>query len=253
MGAGVVLYFSLHAEPDRWTGPAAASLCLLLCIASWRSFPARAASIAALAAALGFLSAQMASWRALPIEALPSKAVVMSAAVRGVDVLPDGRRLVLENIRLGDAAPIARRLRVRMKRGDTTPVVAGDQVQVRAVMRPPALPAYPGAWDLQRDAYFAGLGGGGTALNPVTVLEHGVPSGPAAWVRAARDWIGQRVMADIAGSPGAIAATFLTGSTLAIPQRDREAFRDSGLAHLLAVAGLHIGIVMGLVFGATRL
>ena len=32
---------------------------------------------------------------------------------------------------------------------------------------------------------------------------------------------------------------------MAIPEADHEAFRDSGLAHLLAVAGLHIGIVMG--------
>ena len=43
-----------------------------------------------------------------------------------------------------------------------------------------------------------------------------------------------------------------TGLGTAIPPEDRAAFRDSGLAHLLAVAGLHIGIVMGLVMGATR-
>ena len=253
MGAGVVLYFGLATEPQWWIGPAAAALSLLLCILGWRSFPARASALAILAASLGFLSAQAANWRALPTASLPSKAVIMTGTVRGVDMLPDGRRLVLEQVRLGDADPLARRLRVRMKRGDNTPVAAGDQVQVRAVMRAPALPAYPGAWDLQRDAYFAGLGGGGTALNPVIVREHRAPSGPAAWIQAARDWIGQRVMSSIPGSPGAIAATFLTGSTLAIPQPDREAFRDSGLAHLLAVAGLHIGIVMGLVFGATRL
>ena len=253
MGAGVVLYFSMTSEPDPWIGPAAAVLFALLLVPAWRSFPARAGAAAGLAAALGFLSAQAASWRALPIPALPSKAVVMTATVRAVDILPDGRRLVLDSVRLGDADPLARRLRVRLKRGDATAVAAGDLVQVRAVMRPPAPPAYPGAWDLQRDSYFAGLGGGGTALNPVIVLEHRLPTGPAAWIQAVRDAIGQRVMAAVSGSPGAISATFLTGSTLAIPQRDREAFRDSGLAHLLAVAGLHIGIVMGLVFGATRL
>ena len=30
-----------------------------------------------------------------------------------------------------------------------------------------------------------------------------------------------------------------------MPVADHDAFRDAGLAHLLAVAGLHIGIVMG--------
>jgi len=44
---------------------------------------------------------------------------------------------------------------------------------------------------------------------------------------------------------GAVSVTLLTGTSMAIPEADHAAFRDSGLAHLLAVAGLHIGIVMG--------
>ena len=59
-------------------------------------------------------------------------------------------------------------------------------------------------------------------------------------------------MADLPGVDGAIASTLLTGIGTAIPPADRTAFQDSGLAHLLAVAGLHIGIVMGLVFAAVR-
>jgi competence protein ComEC len=54
------------------------------------------------------------------------------------------------------------------------------------------------------------------------------------------------------GAKGAIAATLLTGLGAAIPPADRADFDASGLAHLLAVAGLHIGILMGLVYGVTR-
>lgn len=253
MCAGVVLYFSLHLEPPLWTGLAVVLLCLCSTVLAWRSAAGRPAALAGLAAALGFLSAQGAMWRAPPQIELPRKAVVMTATVRAVDILPDARRLVLDDVKLGEGEALSRRVRVRMKRGDETPVVAGDVVRVRAVLRAPAPPAYPGAWDMQRDAFFNGLGGGGTALNPVVVLGHRPPSSLAAAIQAARDAIGQRIMAAVPGPPGAIAATFLTGSTLAIPLADRAAFRDSGLAHLLAVAGLHIGIVMGLVFGTTRL
>ncbi len=253
MAMGVLLFFALRGDPPAWSGAAAAGLSVGLAALAWRSAWGRIASLGLLAAALGFLSAQLATRRALPLADLPRTAVIVSGTVRAVDILPDGRRLVLDGVRLGDGNPIERRLRVRVKKGDLTAVVAGDVVQVRALMRPPASPSYPGAWDLQRDAYFSGLGGGGTALGAVTVLDHNAPAGLSAMVQAARDWIGQRVMASIPGSPGAIAATFLTGSTLAIPQSDRAAMRDSGLAHLLAVAGLHIGIVMGLVFGTTRL
>lgn len=59
-------------------------------------------------------------------------------------------------------------------------------------------------------------------------------------------------MAGIPGAAGTIAATLFTGMAGAIPEPDHQAFRDSGLAHLLAVAGLHIGIVMGWTMFATR-
>ncbi len=57
--------------------------------------------------------------------------------------------------------------------------------------------------------------------------------------------IARRVVAVIPGAAGAVSVTLLTGASMAIPEADHAAFRDSGLAHLLAVAGLHIGIVMG--------
>ena len=44
----------------------------------------------------------------------------------------------------------------------------------------------------------------------------------------------------------------LTGSGTAHPAGRPGRLPDSGLAHLLAVAGLHVGIVMGLVFAACR-
>ena len=85
----------------------------------------------------------------------------------------------------------------------------------------------------------------------VEVVQHQTP-GVRAWLQGVRDGVAARVMAGLPGPAGAVAATLLTGGTAAIPANDRAAFRDSGLAHLLAVAGLHIGIVMGLFIGVTR-
>jgi len=253
MGAGVIAYFDQRAEPNAWIGAATALTALLACIAAWRAPVARALALSGLAAALGFLSAQAATSRALPIEPLPTRAVVLTGLVRGLDLLPEGRRVTLADVRLEpDKPPLARLVRVRLHRADMASMSAGDRVRIRAWVRPPSPPAYPGGWDLQRDAFFAGLGGSGYALNPSEVLERAPPHGLSAALQGVRDWIAGRAMAGLPGPAGAVAATLLTGTTAAIPQRDREAFRDSGLAYLLAVAGLHIGIVMGLVMGATR-
>jgi len=92
----------------------------------------------------------------------------------------------------------------------------------------------------------------GFALNPLEVVEKAPPQTLSGLLRGARETVASRISAGLAGSEGAIATTLLTGITLGIPAEDRAAFRDSGLAHLLAIAGLHIGIVMGLVFGSVR-
>lgn len=251
--AGAVCYFSLRTEPWAWSGALALALAVGALAAGWRHGLARGAAAMALAAALGFAAGQVETALALPDEPVPRTAVVLSAVVRGVDVLPEGRRLVLEQVRTAlDRPPLRRLVRVRMKRGDGQEVAAGDRIAVRALLRAPQPPAYPGAWDQQREAWFAGVAAGGTALDPVRVVAHDGEGGVAAWLQGVRDAVGARAMDAIGGTEGAVAATLLTGSTRAIPEDDRAAFRDSGLAHLLAVAGLHIGTVMGLVMLLSR-
>ena len=286
MGAGVVAYFARTTEPVWWSGLAASALAVLGVALARHTLVARGVAICGLVAALGFAAAQLATGRAAPAAPLPAKAVVLTATVRGVEALPEGRRLMLDGAVLGGAvlggavlgeavqdasvqdgamqvgamqvgavqdgaAPIGRSLRVRLKPDDPAIIASGDTIQLRALLRPPAPPAYPGAWDLQRDAYFHGLAGYGTALGMTKVTARQTP-GVRAWLQGVRDGVAGRVMAGIPGPAGAVAATLLTGGTAAIPATDRAAFRDSGLAHLLAVAGLHIGIVMGLFIGVTR-
>ncbi len=255
MATGALAYFALRIEPPWETGPLVLACGAALAVLVRRQPVARGGALAFAAFALGFAACQLAALRAPPLAILPSRAVVLEATVRGVEILPDGgRRLTLAEARLTpDAAMLDRRLHVRLRGDDQQAVAAGDDIRVRALMRPPAPPAYPGAWDLQRDDFFDGLGGGGYALGPVTLVDHVPPRGIARWWQGARDRIAGRLIAGLPGGDGAIAATLLTGTASAITPADRAAFRDSGLAHLLAVAGLHIGIVMALTMGLARL
>ena len=93
--AGVGTYFALPEEPAGWVGAAAALASALACAAGWRNLVTRAAGLMILAAAAGILSAQMQTRRALPVQAIPSKAVILTGTVRAVDILPEGRRVTL--------------------------------------------------------------------------------------------------------------------------------------------------------------
>ena len=252
MTAGAVVFFTLRADPPPWLAPCLLAAALAALAACWPCLLPRAAAACTVAFALGFASGQWATSRASPLLEVPTRAVIAEATVRAVEKLPEGRRVTLEAARLDGGAPLARLLRIRLRANDATQLATGDTLRVRALLMHPSPPAYPGAWDLQRDAFYDGIGAYGTALGPSVRLAEAPPSWPAGVLQHTRETIATRIGAALAGSTAGIATTFLTGSTSAIPEADRQAFRDSGLAHLLAIAGLHIGIVMGLVFGATR-
>ena len=253
MGSGILCYFALRTEPPGWLGAAIAVPATAATIWLARRAVPRSAMMALAAAAIGFAAAQYATWRAPPLEILPTHATSLAGTVRSVEALPDGRRITLEAARLDDAPPLSRWLRIRLRTGDKADIAAGDTIRMRALVRPPAPPAYPGAWDLQRDAWFNGHGGSGYALGPVERVAALGASGPLRLVQRLRETIAQHITAVVPGPAGAISVTLLTGVTTGIPPPDHDAFRASGLAHLLAVAGLHIGIVMGWVLAFARL
>jgi competence protein ComEC len=251
MGAGVIAYYSLRFEPVPWLGAVVALPVIALAIAlpglRWLTGPLAAV-------VLGFATAQFATARAPPIEAdLPTRATIVSGTIRAVEALPEGRRITIQPSFLdGSAEPLRRSVRIRLQKKDDGDLATGDSVRIRALIRPPASPAYPGGWDLQRDAFYTGRGASGYALGKAERTEQAIPSGPMRFVQWLRETIAGRVTAVIPGAAGAVSVTLLTGASMAIPEADHAAFRDSGLAHLLAVAGLHIGIVMGFALAIAR-
>ena len=253
MTAGNAAYFSRLDEPPAWSGAAVFLPAALLSVVLRRHVLPRAACLLAAALALGFAAAQLATARAPPPMAVPRRAVMVTGTVRAVEALPTTRRVTLDFPAFGDDAPLPRRVRLRLRPEDMADPATGDTLRVRALLSHPSSPAFPGGWDLQRDAWFSGIGAYGFALGHAEILSRAPPSGVAGGLQAVRETIAARIALVLPGSDGAICATLLTGSATAIPESDRAAFRDAGLAHLLAIAGLHIGIVMGLIFGLARM
>jgi len=59
----------------------------------------------------------------------------------------------------------------------------------------------------------------------------------------------ERIKRAVPGPDGSIAAALITGERAAIPEEDATAYRDSGLAHVLSISGLHLGLAgLGIFF-----
>ncbi|MBU8547028.1 MULTISPECIES: ComEC/Rec2 family competence protein [Roseomonadaceae] len=249
MGIGVLWYFSLAEEPvtqPLWLVPPLVALALALA----RRWPLMGWGVGLLAALL--LGAGLGAFHATrqpAALALPFGAVVVEGVVTVVERLPEGRRVTIGAPRLDDGPPLPRHLRLRLRATDPAEPMPGDRIRLRALVREPGSPVVPGGYDFQRAAWFSGLGGSGFALGPAALSP-----GPAgtAWLAGLRVRLEREVAAAIPGAAGAVAAALMTGTRSAIPAATMAAMRDSGLAHLLAVSGLHMTIVMGLVFAVLR-
>ena len=257
VGVGIGVYFWLTVEPPLWLGAAAAAGTIAAAAAAIRWQRLILPTVGAAAIALGFAAAQFqAWWVAAPVLERRIGPVAIEGRLVAVDPLPEGTRLIIEPRRIGrlDAARLPARIRVRLRQ-EPSQLVPGEWLSLKAVLLPPPAPAMPGAYDFQRRAYFDRLGAVGFALG--TPERIGAPPGlgVSRWrsaVEAVRAAVTQRIRAALPEPTGAIAAALVTGATHAIPPEDAGAFRDAGLAHILVIAGLHMGMVATAAFFGLR-
>lgn len=261
VGVGIALYFGLPTEPPATLGPALAIGVALFGILA-TAYPALQVArlwpiaVGALAVTVGFAAAQI---KAVTVgtEMLGERVgpTLVSGRVDLVEGFPDGQRLTLHRPTISgrDATRALQAVRIRL-RGAQPAIRPGDRISVRAVLTPPPPPALPGGYDFQRQAYFDGLAAVGYSVGGATVspAEEEPSISVGIWFARLRTIVAERIRAHLDGATAAVTTALLNGEQRAVPDRTMAAIRDSGLAHLLSISGLHIGMVAAIVLFAVR-
>lgn len=256
LGVGIGTYFALPTEPGRPEWLAAAASCLAAALLGWRVVPARPVLAALAIAILGFGLAGLRTERvAEPVLAFRYYGPVEGRIVAIDRSYSDRTRLTLDEVYLSDVAPGRTPTRVRVSlHGDQDFLEPkpGQRVALTANLSPPEGPVEPGGFDFQRQAFFDRLGAVGYTRTPVLLL---APANPAAWelwVNRIRMRISQAMQKAMPGDVGGFAAAVTTGDRSGMSQRSQENLRAANTAHLLAISGLHMGLLTGFVFAAVR-
>lgn len=258
--AGAGGYFALPVEPALATallGLAAAAVLRMLAAGS--ATPVVVLLNIALLAAFGFAAAKARTEMARePVLAAETGEIEARGFVELVEPRASGgARMTLRVTSLGDLPAGARPLRIRVtSRVPLGDIRQGDPVSAWVKLLPPAGPAAPGDYDFARYAYFKGIGAVGYVTRPPTRADIGhdppfdvsVTSG----IGVVRHHIAARVAAVLDGQTGAIATALITGERGAIDDATNDAYRASGLYHVLSISGLHMAIMGGAVFFAVR-
>ncbi len=164
----------------------------------------------------------------------------------------DALRLTLDQVVLEDVAPERTPQRVRVSLHgdwDLPRPMPGQVVITTGHLSPPAGAVEPGGFDFRRHAFFRQLGAVGYTRNPALIWQDRQGGVPIGALRAA---FSAKIQAGLPGDAGAFAAAVMTGDRAPMRLATVEALRASNLAHLLAISGLHMGLLAGVVFAAAR-
>ncbi|MBY6065711.1 ComEC family competence protein [Leisingera aquaemixtae] len=251
LGAGIGAYFSLKAEPNAAAAAGLACVSLLFCAGALLRRPLAfllwAPALLAAGVCLAYARTHLVAAPVLDFRYYGP----VEGRVAAVDRSPtDALRLTLDQVRLDRVPPLDTPARVRVSlKGQTGIPPPGARVMTTAHLLPPQGPAEPGGFDFRRHAWFKQLGGLGYTRVPVLLAE---APGSEVPVEQLRRRLAQYLQQQIPGETGGFAAAVTAGDRSGVGEETLTALRKSNLAHLLAISGLHMGLLTGFVFAALR-
>ncbi|WP_406870196.1 ComEC/Rec2 family competence protein [Thioclava sp. 'Guangxiensis'] len=256
LGTGIGLWFGLKTEPDAPVYLMAGGIVALagvgrgrLPVALW--FPCAMIGVMALGFCLAGLRAHLV---AAPVLDFRYYGTIEGRVLSLDRSASDRPRLLLDRLRLDRVAPERLPAKVRVSLHGTQDHLAlrpGQRVMLTGYLMPPPPPAAPDAFDFRRIAFFQQIGAVGYSRTPVMLIDP--PQGAALLANRLRERLSRLILAHLPGQNGAIASAILTGDRSALSESTNEVMRAANIYHVVAISGLHVGLLTGLVFAFVRL
>lgn len=259
-GAGCIVYFSLTREPLTGAFGLLAMVLLVLVMLFGRESRLWLPLVLASVFSAGAMSAQ---WRTHATSTtMLSRTVIatVSGPIIAMEIRADRSARYLLDLSAKNAIFEARNVASPPERVRITARTAvdgariGDRISGKARLGPPPGPTFPGAYDFSFQAWFQGIGGSGFFLGtPKLRARRGDLAGLAEHAADVRNRMSTLIRTAVPGEGGALAAALIVGDRSGISTDTAEALRQSGLAHILAISGLHMALVAVTVMGGLRL
>lgn len=257
LACGIGWYFAIRFEPSWLLIGSLLGMAVVLIAISRVMSPGWAT--VALALAVMLCGTGIAKWRtdsiAAPVIGFRYYGPIEGRVV-GIDRSgSDAVRITLDAVKLERMSPNRTPARVRISLHGDAPADAflpGERIMTTGHLSPPSAPAEPGGYDFQRHAWFAQLGAVGYTRNPTLRLAEAEPGSWRMRIFAMRIAVSRGVQDALPGEVGAFAAAIMSGDRSGMGQGTLRDLRASNLAHLLAISGLHMGLLTAFVFGTVR-
>lgn len=256
-GLGCVLYFNLPREPLIWAFPALAILSGGMAFVVGRDKKFASWLLVLMAITLGVSVSQ---WRTLRVDtAMLSRSIIgdVQGQVIRVEHRAGGRVRYQISISSGgighrSAQSFDGIIRVTARKGGPE-IYAGDMISGKVKIAAPSGPVYPGGYSFAFQSWFNGIGGSGFFLGKPKKVGDGKDINLGIRIAQIRANMAGIIRTVLPGRNGGLAAALIVGDRSGINGETAEILRRSGLAHILAISGLHMGLVAATVIASLRL
>jgi ComEC/Rec2-related protein len=130
-------------------------------------------------------------------------------------------------------------------------ITYGDEIRLKAKLFPLQKSVLPGTYDFGFYMYMSGIEASGYALTNLEILGRN-ESFFGKIVQNIRRGIYRRLIEVLEAGRGNFASAILIGETKAMPTKIATDMRNSGVAHILSVSGLHLSLVAMICFVTSR-
>ena len=148
---------------------------------------------------------------------------------------------------------------VRVTQRQPTKLLPGREMKCLVFLSPPPKPQIANDFNFERLAYFQKIGGVGFVLGECTPLgtanlnKESYLQEFKTRIDSIRRKISKYIVETLGDKSGGIATAIITGDRSFLKEEDQETLRSVGLAHLLAISGLHMGLAASVFYFLARI
>ncbi|MFI3242013.1 MAG: ComEC/Rec2 family competence protein [Alphaproteobacteria bacterium] len=248
-GLGIGIYFALPFEPNLWITLVVIELIIFLAII-WRYYRGRLIILGYISlVVLGFANIQLKS-NYLSYNKITNKedVIYLKGNIDFKDFNIKGNpRYTLTNITDFDDEPIFNKIRVSAMFSSFN---VGQCIEMVANIMPPFSPPFYGAYDFSRKAFYNSLQANGFSTTRAYEIE--CEKNKLYIISNIREKIMDKINKYVPKSEAGIVTALIAGEKGKILQQQKENYRNSGLAHILSISGMHISMIAGLMFLLVR-